>query len=285
VDSVLAFRSSGMPLTVVATVGDRNPSCVYFLASRGIPDPKDLSGKRIAVDPFDEQAMLFPLFARRGAIRDQDIAFLRMNLPERILALSTGAVDAIFGTLQQNQALAAAIGPERLGRLLWADFGFDIYGACLFVRQDALKSKAGALASFMAAALKAWELALRTPDDAVAALGMYRAISHADAGRLAEELADLKALFDTPTYRTQGVGYIDAARMSATADAVTELEGVTLRFKASDAMTLSLLPKPPIRMPVQKPPAAAVSSSGGAAAGAPSSGGTPAQKTPAAGAP
>ncbi len=250
---VLAYRAGGTPVRIIASVGDKNPSCAFFISGSGIEKPLDLEKKKIAVDPFDEQRLLFPLFARENGIHPQDVAFQSMESSQRIVALASGSVDATFGTLDHAQALGAALGPQRLGRLLWADFGFDLYGTCLFVRESSLKKIPSALRSFLSASFKAWEYAIRHPDQAVSAVAKHRIVDPRDMKRLEDGLADVKALFDTPVYRTKGIGCLDAGRMEKTMRALVEFRGVPVRFAVTDAMTIAFLPIPPVKMPKPKP--------------------------------
>ncbi len=249
---VLAFRARGTPVKIIASVGDKNPGCVFFISGSSIEKPRDLEGKKIAVDPFDEQRLLFPLFARENGIHPQDVAFQSMESSQRIVALASGSVDATFGTLDHAQAFGAALGPQRPGRLLWADFGFDLYGTCLFVRESSLKKIPSALHAFLSASFKAWEYALRHPDQAVSAVAKHRTVGPRDMKRLEDGLADVKTLFDTSAYRTKGIGYLDAGRMEKTMRALTEFRGVPVRFAVADAMTTALLPVPPVKMPKSK---------------------------------
>ncbi len=250
---VLAFRVGGTPVKIIASVGDKNPSCAFFISGSGIEKPPDLEKKKIAVDPFDEQRLLFPLFARETGIHPQDVAFQSMESSQRIVALASGSVDATFGILDHAQALGAALGPQRLGRLLWADFGFDLYGTCLFVRESSLKKNPSALRAFLSASFKAWEYALRRPDQAVSAVAKHRTMEPRDMKRLEDGLADMKTLFDTSAYRAKGIGHLDAARMERTMRALAEFRGVPVRFAVTDAMTTALLPIPPVKMPKPKP--------------------------------
>jgi hypothetical protein len=110
------------------------------------------------------------------------------------------------------------------------------------------------MAAFLATALRAWELSLRRPADAVAAYGKYRVI---ESSGLAEELSALAPLFETRTYRVSGIGWMDAGRMGETLAAVTALMGVPADFQPGDAYSLALLPRPPVRMRALPPPPAA----------------------------
>jgi NitT/TauT family transport system substrate-binding protein len=253
VSVVLAAVARGTPVKIIATVGDKSPICTFSISGNGVEKPLDMEGKKIAVDPFDEQRIFFPLLAREDGIHTRDIAFQPMEFSQRLMALATGSVDATFGTLEQAPELGAAIGGGRLGRFLWADFGFDLYGACLFTRESALRSIPSALRAFLSASFKAWEYALRHPDQAVSATAKHRIVSPSNLKALTDGLSDAKALFDTPLYRTKGIGYLDADRMEKTMRALTEFLGVPVGFTVSDAMTKALLPSPPVKMPAQKP--------------------------------
>jgi NitT/TauT family transport system substrate-binding protein len=258
--AVLTLKAQGMPLTIVASLGDKSPICTFSLPASRIAGPRDLAGKTVAVDPFETPRTLFPALAEASGLRQGDVAFLPMDLPRRLEALATGKVDAIFGAAADAPALQKALGLPSLGSFLWADYGFGLYGACLFARSDRVKARA--MAAFLASTLRAWELSLRRPADAVAAYGKYRVV---EPSGLVEELGALAPLFNTRAYRTRGIGWMDAGRMRETLAAVTGLLGVPAAFRSEDAYTVALLPRPPVRMrgpqpavpPAAAPPGAA----------------------------
>jgi NitT/TauT family transport system substrate-binding protein len=252
-----------MKIRVAASMGDYSALCAYFLSSRGIKEPRDLAGKKVGVDPFDQGRVFFPLLASSNGFRASDVTFLSMPSAERTAALASGSVDAILAPISENRALRRAIGADALSHFLWADFSFIPYGRCIFVREGAVADKPGAIRAFLTAAFKAWDLALRDPDQAAAALGKYRVVPGNLSRELSGMIEDLLPLFDTDAYRTKGIGYLDPARMEATLKAAVDLQSIPLRLGTTEIMSASLLPNPPVKMPARRAPPQATAPAAG----------------------
>jgi NitT/TauT family transport system substrate-binding protein len=253
--AVLSLRARGMRLSIVASLGDRSPLCVFSRSAAGITKPEDLAGKKLGVDPLGISRALFPLFCEGSPLRQEDVTFVPLDPARRLEALAGGSVDAVTGTATEGPALARALGAKDMAVLAWADSGFAPYGACLFVREDAVQRRAPVIRAFLSASFRGWRASLAAPEAAVAAYGKAEAVETAG---MAEEIAALTPLFDTKPYRTRGIGWIDGARMEETAAAAGVYLGAPLAGPAASAWTAALLPRPPIRMPAPKPaPAAA----------------------------
>ncbi len=233
--AVLAARASGANVTIVASVGDLHPACVVSRTEAAIATPGGLAGKRVAVDPLGTERLLFPLFLAASGLRAEDVMTVPLDEAGREAALAAGTVDALLDRL----------GNEQTGRTLlpWAEHGFALYGPCIAVRDDVLRSKPAVVRAFLKATMKTWEACLREPAAA--------AESAASSGLLTREavVAWLEAdrfRFDTETYRKKGLGWIEASRMTATLEAVRAMVGRSVAFAAADAFTTSYLPVPAV---------------------------------------
>jgi NitT/TauT family transport system substrate-binding protein len=192
-------------------------------------------GKRVGVGPLDADRLLFPLFLAGAGLRAEDVTLVLLDDAGREAALTAGSVEAVIDRLDH----------ELTGRSLlpWAEHGFTLYGPCLAVRDEVLRTKPAVVRAFLKAALKTWEACLREP--AVAAE------SAAATGLLTREavVAWLEAAryrFDTETYRKKGLGWIDGSRMAATLEAVRGMIGQPVTFKAADAFSTAFLPVPAV---------------------------------------
>ncbi len=243
--AILAARAGGAKLTIVATVGDLDPAAVLSRAASPIASPAGLVGKRVAVDTLDPDRLLFPVWLAATGLRPEDVVVVLLDAAGRDAALAAGTVDAALGRLPVDRPGLAA--------LILADHGFVLYGPCIAVRDETLRSRGPVVRAFLKAALKAWEACLEDPakEAAVAASSGLVAASDAEAWLSAERWR-----FDTETYRKKGLGWIDKARIAATLEAVRGMLGQPVAFAATEAWSTAYLPVPAVLRKAEGPPAA-----------------------------
>jgi NitT/TauT family transport system substrate-binding protein len=233
--AILAARAGGAKLTIVASVGDLHPAAVLSRAASPITSPAGLVGKRVAVDPLDPDRLLFPLWLAAAGLRPEDVVVALLDATGRDAALSSGTVDAALGRLPVDR--------PGLTALPLADHGFVLYGPCIAVREETLRSRGPVVRAFLKAALKAWEACLEDPATEAAVAASSGLVAAVDAkGWLSAELYR----FDTETYRKKGLGWIDKARMAATLEAVRAMLGQPVSFAAAEAWSAAYLPVPAV---------------------------------------
>lgn len=238
--AILAARASGAKITIVASIGDLHPACVVSREEAAIGTPASLAGKRVAVDPLDADRLLFSLFLAGAGLRPEDVTLVPLDGAGRQAALAAGTVDAaldrIGGALSGNAPSGTVILP-------WAEHGFTPYGPCLAVRDGVLRERPSTVRAFLKAILQTWEACLRDPPAAAQSAAVSGLVT-----REATEgwLESVRPLFDTETFRTKGLGWIDRFRMAATLEAVRGMIGQPVTFAAADAFNTALLPVPAV---------------------------------------
>jgi NitT/TauT family transport system substrate-binding protein len=243
--AILGARAGGAKLTIVASVGDLHPAAVLSRAASAITSPAGLIGKRLAVDPLDPDRLLFPVFLAAAGLRPEDVVVVLLDATGRDTALAAGTVDAALGRLPMDRPGLAA--------LPLAEHGFVLYGPCIAVRDETLRSRGPVVRAFLKAALKAWEACLEDPaaEAVVAASTGLVAAADAETWLLSERWR-----FDTETYRKKGLGWIDKARMAATLEAVRAMLGQPVSFAAAEAWSTAYLPVPAVLRKAASPAAA-----------------------------
>jgi NitT/TauT family transport system substrate-binding protein len=238
-DAAAAFaaRAAGARVTVIASLGDRHPACIYATPDRRITGPKELTGKRLAVDPLSADRPALPLLLTTAGVQLGDLTLVSLDRAGRIAAVLDGSADAAVGRIDEEPL------PVGLAAYPWADAGFAAYGRCLVATDDAVRSKAPALRAFLRTALAAWDVCLRQPDAAAAVVASTTDLAAATA---AAWLRTERALFDTETYRKKGIGLLDRTRIQLTRDLVTTGLGLPLPYPAGEGWTAALLPAPPV---------------------------------------
>ena len=233
--AILAARAGGAKITIVASIGDLHPACVVSRAEAAITAPASLVGKRVAVGPLDADRLLFPLFLAGAGLRAEDVTLVPLDDAGRETALTAGSVDAVIDRLDNE--------PTGRSLLPWAEHGFTLYGPCLAVRDEVLRSKPAVVRAFLNAALKTWEACLREPAAAAESAAASGLVSRE---AVAAWLEAARYRFDTETYRKKGLGWIDGSRMAATLEAVRGMIGQPVTFRAADAFSTAHLPVPAV---------------------------------------
>lgn len=233
--AVLAARAGGAKVTIVASIGDLHPGCVASREESAVTSPGSLAGKRIALGPLDADRLLLPLFLAGAGLRSEDVTVVPLDDAGRAAALAAGTVDAVLDRVESARAGIAI--------LPWAAHGFALYGPCLAVRDEMLRTRPAIVKGFLKAILMAWEACLKEPATA--------AQSAAASGLMTRDAAEawLKAAsyrFDTETYRKKGLGWIDGSRMAATLDALKGMLGRPVTFASADAFSNAFLPVPAV---------------------------------------
>jgi ABC-type nitrate/sulfonate/bicarbonate transport system substrate-binding protein len=233
--SILAARAGGAKITIVASIGDLHPACLVSRVESAITTPVSLAGRRVAIGPLDADRLLFPLFLAGAKLHADDVTTVPLDDAGREAALAAGTVDAVLDRLENG----------RPGRTIlpWAGYGFTLYGPCLAVRDETLRTRPTTVRVFLKQTLAVWEACLQKP----AAAARSAAASGLVTPEAAEAwLAAARYRFDTETYRTKGLGWIDRSRMTATLEAVRGTLGQPVTFAAADAFSTAYLPVPAV---------------------------------------
>jgi NitT/TauT family transport system substrate-binding protein len=233
--AVIAARSGGSGVTIAATVGDLHPAVVVSREAAPIGTPAGLAGRRIAVEALDPDRLLLPVYLAGAGLRLEDVTVVPLDAPARDAALAAGTVDAAIA--RGGDALPGA------RTLPWADHGFSLYGPCIAVRDETLRTRPAVVRSFLAAVLKSWEACLEDPASAAVVAASSGLVAAADVEMW---LQAETWRFDTDAYREKGLGWIDRARMVATVEAVGAVLGAPAVPAADGVFAAAYLPSPPV---------------------------------------
>ncbi len=235
--ALLARRAGGARVTIIASLPDRHPACIYTTGGSTIKAPRDLAGKTVAVDPLGIDSLAFPMYLQAAGMRAVDLSLVPLDAAGRIAAVVTGSAQGAVGRVDEEPL------PAGLEALPWADAGFAAYGPCIAARDDVVRTRPAVLRAFVTATLQAWEACLREPERAAAAVA---AASGLPPERTAAWLAAERTLFDTETARTRGMGLLEQARIDATRELVERWLDVPIPYPPAEGWTAAFAPKPPV---------------------------------------
>lgn len=226
---LIARARQQVPVQAVAVIYSRPPFALYSLASSGITSPKDLEGKTIAAPAGDAVRTLFPVFAKANGLDPSRVRWLTVDATGKAPTLFARRADLVteFAFATPVLAKLARENGQAISVLYFSDYGVDIYSNGLLVGEPTIRERPQVVRAFVQATLRGLAYTLQRPDDATAL--MVAKVSGLDPEVVREELAILEQLVRVPEVEANGLGYIDAARMARTAEAVAlayELEGV-----------------------------------------------------------
>ena len=230
INSLFKFQSENPDKAVKAVlmVYDVPPFAIVSTAKKGVSKPKDLEGKILGAPAADGAFAQWKAFVQANGIDAAKVKIENVGFPVREPMLAKGDVDAITGfsfssffNLVQN-----GIAETDIKVMLMSDYGLTLYGNAVMVNPEFAKANPKVVAGFIKATIKGMQDSIKDPESAIKSV-----MKRNDTGNEKVELARLKmALKDniaTPWTKANGLGGIDAARMTKSIDQV----GVTYDFK------------------------------------------------------
>jgi NitT/TauT family transport system substrate-binding protein len=149
--------AEGIPITAVASYLQNVPGGIVSFASKPVREPKDLSGKSLAVASFGATVILLPAFLKRNHVDPGTVQRIEYNMGAMVPSFLTGKVDATIG-FYFGEYLAAATETKGTGRevlfMRYSDFGIQAYGNGLVVNNDFMRAKPDAVRAFVQATMK-----------------------------------------------------------------------------------------------------------------------------------
>ena len=198
---LLVRRAHGEPLRAIAAINQCGLEAIQTLTDTGITRPRDLSGRRLAMNPTPRGlAMVRHLVAHDGGDPDALVVVDAGTRELRPEELAAGIADASFGSYWAWEALMdSAVAPQR--RLTWPvdGLGAPAYHSYLLgAHDDTLDAQPDVVRAFLSATARGFLAAATEP---LAALGAYeRATPYFPRTLLA---ASLRAIAPTWLHQTR----------------------------------------------------------------------------------
>ncbi|MEU8024564.1 MULTISPECIES: ABC transporter substrate-binding protein [Micromonospora] len=168
---LLVRRAAGQPLHAVAAINHRGMETIQTVTGRGIARPRDLVGKRLALNPTPRGvAMVRHLVAADGGDPDGvelvDSGYRELSVDD----IAAGHVDATFGGYWAWDALMADLPGER--RVVWPvdEIGAPPYHSYLLGTGPALDGRDDLLATFLEVTARGYRAATDDPEQTLAVL-------------------------------------------------------------------------------------------------------------------
>lgn len=246
INSLARFRDQNPDKDVksVMMVYDRPAFAIVSTAKSNINAPKDIEGKVLGAPAADGAFAQWKIFVKENKIDDSKVKIENVGFPVREPMLADGNVDAITGFAYSSyfNMLSRGLNEKDIKVMLMSDHGIVLYGNALMVNPDFAKANPKAVAGFVRATIKGIADSYKDPEAAIKSV-MKRNETADEKVELARLKMSLKDNFVTPWVKENGIGDIDAKRMS---DAIDQI-AVTYDFKnakpkPADLFTADYLP-------------------------------------------
>ena len=245
INALIRYRDQNLtaPVKAIFMLYNKPPFAVVGRKSRGISDPKSLEEKKLGAPPAGATYDQWPTFAKLNDVDLAKVAVEKISVPVRAPMLAAGQLDAVLGySFRVYVDLKdRGVPVEDLVVLPMADYGLKLYGSAIIVNSKFAAEKPYAVAGFLRAVTRGLKETIKNPSAAVESL-----LKRDDAGKWEVELERLRmAIRDnivTPEVRANGLGAIDAARLTEAINQIALTYAFKAKPKAADIFDPAFLP-------------------------------------------
>lgn len=162
-------RSEGIPLKQIAMGYHLSPVGIFGLPGKGPTTPDEIRGKKIATTTGTEGLQLEIICELNGIDVETEVDRVFMSPPAKVPAVLTGDVDGCAGYVTDEAreiASAAEIPFEDVTKLLFRDWGIDVYGNGIAALDDYIMDNPDIVERFVRASMKGMAWAIQNPEEA-----------------------------------------------------------------------------------------------------------------------
>ncbi|MBD2313630.1 ABC transporter substrate-binding protein [Desertifilum sp. FACHB-1129] len=205
-------------LVAIAVAFNKAPFSILTLKKSGIEKPEDLVGKTLGSPAGDGPRRLWPLFAKQVGIDPDSVTWTTMDPKLRETFLVTEEVNAIsgFSTSALPNIRKSGVKLEDVNVFYYGDYGLDMYGNAILIRQAFLDQNPEVAKGFVRAYLRGLKDTIENPE---AALEVVKAagdnLIDMEAEKLRLEIALEKLMVNAET-QANGLGSVDPKRLEET---------------------------------------------------------------------
>lgn len=241
--SVIVGRGNGLAVKQVATLLDRSADAIFYLKGVGITTPKDLPGRSLGATVGETTLNLMPVFAANAGFDHTKVEIVNLAPPAKFPTFVSKKVDAIvaFRTEEPGILAAAQKAGIAVDRFLFSDFGVDYYSIGFIVSDETLAKRPEMVRRFLTATLRGYAYAFKNTQAAADMFIKRFPESNRDLS-LAQWTVSTEHVLTDRT-RTNGLGYIERAKMQHTLDLIAKYQEVKQNVGLDDIYSTSLLTK------------------------------------------
>ena len=239
-NSILTGKSKGMPLKVLSVYFQKSPSAVIFSKDSGIKSPKDLEGKKIASNPKSTIRQEFLAFAKNNGVDINKIKFIPVgSAAAEAQAFLNGDADAFVGYFHRAETILEDNSVTSFDKLLFDQYGNDIYSQAIFVHEDFLQSNPDLARKFLRATNKGIRYSLANPEEAVNSLVLHNPLLSKESEL--KKFLKMSEVVENQITREFGIGYQTKERWEETQKLLFNLELIDTKIDIETLFTNDFL--------------------------------------------
>lgn len=232
-------------LIAVAIKYNKSPFAIVAPKKNGIASPNKLAGKKLAAPAGDAARRLWPVFAKTIGVEADSVTWTNVEPKIREALLVKGNFDAIscftISSLPPLKKLGFA--PENLNIFYYTEYGLDLYGNALIVKESFAKENPEVVKGFVKAYLKGLQDTVRDPDAVFALMPKYSQGGTFDEKLERERLQiALDTLYVSRENKQDGIGGVEPTRLKKTLELVAQGFGLAKVPAPDEVFNDSFLP-------------------------------------------
>lgn len=235
--AAMQLRTKGAPVKIIAPVLQTNGFAIISLEETGIAAPKDLIGKRVAVQPGTAQTTLLDAILASNQIDKGKLTVVNIDPAAFVGALLEKRVDAILGGADFHSVQIRERG-FKVRDLFYRDVGVPTVGLSMIARDDRIKADADLYRKFVEASLQGWDAARKNPSAAADAL--VAQFPSVKKEQVMAQFDVVNKLLCAPG--ATALGKVPEQNWTTTFDLLTQYLGLPKDKPISDYHTAELLP-------------------------------------------
>jgi NitT/TauT family transport system substrate-binding protein len=242
--TAIVARSRGAPVVAVAQLG-YVPTTIMWREDTDIKTLKDLEGKSWAISPGQAQWYLMPAFARINNIDFKAIKIQETAAPLQPAALVAKKADFIVMYRASNDEVAEAAAAKqkvKLKRLYMGQYGLDIYGSSLIVKEDDIKKRPEVIQAYVEGTMEGLRYARDHQDEALSIMLKHKPELGKDLTRVQLKNA-IDEVFIPKESLESGFGYMKPEVMEKTVKLTNEFFDVAKKVAAKEVYTNQFIKK------------------------------------------
>jgi NitT/TauT family transport system substrate-binding protein len=188
-----------------------------------INSAKDIEGKVLAAPEPDAGRQMFPLFARAAGIDPSKVTLRHIDFPLRETLVVRGEAQGATGFVSSValNMVRAGVPLDQIGWISYASVGIDLFGSTIFARKDFLEKSPDVARGFARATARSMQAMLADPRASIQAAVRRQPLNTMEV-ELPRYQMVLEQSIATPTTRANGIGHVDAARLTKNIVALCE---------------------------------------------------------------
>lgn len=242
--TTIVARSRGAGILSVAQLG-YIPTTIMWREDTNIKTLKDLEGKSWAISPGQAQWFLMPAFARINQIDFKSIKIYETAAALQPAALVAKKADFIVMYRASNDEvaeMAAAKQGMKLNRIHMREYGFDIYGSTLVVKDEDVKRRPEMIRAYVEGTMEGLRYAREHPDEALRILLKQKPELNKELARIQLKNA-VDEVFIPPESLASGYGYMKPDIMEKTVRITNEFFDVARKVSVEETYTNQFIKK------------------------------------------